>query len=61
MTRADTAASGPIRNPQAPVLTLNFAERCRHRGVQARMLEPLQQKSLEHLKAPFRSGVATFL
>lgn len=60
VTRADTAATGQIRNPQIPVLSLNFAERCCHSGVQVRMLEPLQQKPLEHIKAPVRSGGATF-
>src|SRR5262245_36603277 len=47
VTRAHVAMSGQVRNPQAPMLTLNSTKRRGYRAVEARMLEALQQKPLE--------------
>jgi hypothetical protein len=60
MTGAHATTSGQLRDTHAPVLTLDFAKRCRDGGVQGGTLEPMQQKSLKNLDAPFGSNRAKF-
>ncbi|MGH9148198.1 MAG: hypothetical protein ACRD1Q_15920 [Vicinamibacterales bacterium] len=57
----EKSATPAVRNPQAPVLSLNLTKRCGDGAVQARTLEPPQQKPLEHVKALVRGAGARFL